>query len=141
FDIRDDATWHDGQPVTADDVVFTVKLLQDRGYVGPYSDAFRGVSVERVAVRTVRFTLPDVYGPFADSTTVPLLPSHLLGSVPYAELSRQPFNASPIGNGPLRVAEVDAQQIVPPRDNDFYRTRHGRDRPYLDKVILRYNPD
>jgi len=43
FDIREDATWHDGQPVTADDVVFTVKLLQDRGYVGPYSDAFRGV--------------------------------------------------------------------------------------------------
>ena len=141
FDIREDATWHDGQPVTADDVVFTVKLLQDRGYVGPYSDAFRGVSVERVAVRTVRFTLPDVYGPFADSTTVPLLPSHLLGSVPYAELSRQPFNASPIGTGPFRVAEVDARQIVLLRNNDFYRTRPGRDRPYLDKVILRFYPD
>ena len=69
FDIRDDAKWHDGQPVTADDVVFTVKLLQDRGYVGPYSDAFRGVTVDRIAPRTVRFTLPDVYGPFADSTT------------------------------------------------------------------------
>src|SRR5205814_3705480 len=66
FEIREDATWHDGQPVTADDVVFTVKLLQDRGYVGPYSDAFRGVTVERIAPKTVRFTLPDVYGPFAD---------------------------------------------------------------------------
>jgi peptide/nickel transport system substrate-binding protein len=141
FDIREDATWHDGQPVIADDVVFTVKLLQDRGYVGPYSDAFRGVSVERVAARTVRFTLPDVYGPFADSTTVPLLPSHLLGNVPYAELSRQPFNASPIGTGPFRVAEVDGRQIVLLRNNDFYRTRPGRDRPYLDKVILRFYPD
>ena len=55
FDIREDATWHDGQPVTADDVVFTVKLLQDRGYVGPYSDAFRGVTVDRISPRTVRF--------------------------------------------------------------------------------------
>ena len=141
FDIREDATWHDGKPVTADDVVFTVKLLQDRGYVGPYSDAFRGVTVERVAPLTVRFTLPDVYGPFADSTTVPLLPSHLLGNVPYAELSRQPFNASPVGTGPFRVAEVDARQIVLLRNDDFYRTRPARDRPYLDKVVLRFYPD
>jgi peptide/nickel transport system substrate-binding protein len=141
FDIREDATWHDGQPVTADDVVFTVKLLQDRGYVGPYSDAFRGVSVDRIAARTVRFTLPDVYGPFADSTTVPLLPSHVLGNVPYAELSRQPFNSSPIGTGPFRVTEVDARQIVLLRNDDFYRTRPTRGRPYLDKVVLRFYPD
>ena len=141
FDIREDATWHDGQPVTADDVVFTVNLLQDRGYVGPYSDAFRGVTVDRVAPRTVRFTLPDVYGPFADSTTVPLLPFHLLGSVPYAELPRQPFNSSPIGTGPFRVTEVDARQIVLMRNDDFYRTRPARGRPYLDKVILRFYPD
>jgi peptide/nickel transport system substrate-binding protein len=141
FDIREDATWHDGKPVTADDVVFTVKLLQDRGYVGPYSDAFRGVTVERVAPLTVRFTLPDVYGPFADSTTVPLLPSHLLGNVPYAELARQPFNASPVGTGPFRMAEVDARQIVLLRNDDFYRTRPARDRPYLDKVVLRFYPD
>ena len=141
FDIREDATWHDGQPVTADDVVFTVKLLQDRGYVGPYSDAFRGVTVDKISMRTVRFTLPDVYGPFADSTTVPLLPSHLLGNVPYAELSRQPFNASPIGTGPFRVTEVDGRQVVLLRNDDFYRTRPARGRPYLDKVILRFYPD
>lgn len=141
FDIREDATWHDGQPVTADDVVFTVKLLQDRGYVGPYSDAFRGVSVERVALRSVRFMLPDVYGPFADSTTVPLLPAHLLGNVPYAELSRQPFNMNPVGTGPFRVFEVDARQVVLLRNEDFYRTRPARGRPYLDKVVLRFYPD
>ena len=141
FDIREDAAWHDGNPVTADDVVYTIKLLQDRGYVGPYSDAFRGVSVDRVALRSVRFTLPDVYGPFAASTTVPLLPSHILGNVPYAELSRQPFNVSPIGTGPFRVADVDARQIVLLRNDDFYRTRPARNRPYLDKVILRFYPD
>jgi peptide/nickel transport system substrate-binding protein len=141
FDIREDATWHDGQPVTADDVVYTVKLLQDRGYVGPYSDAFRGVTVERVALRSVRFTLPDVYGPFAASTTVPLLPSHILGNVPYADLSRQPFNLNPIGTGPFRVADVDARQIVLLRNDDFYRTRPARGRPFLDRVILRFFSD
>ncbi|HEV8534485.1 MAG TPA: peptide ABC transporter substrate-binding protein [Candidatus Limnocylindria bacterium] len=141
FDIRQDATWHDGQPVSADDVVYTVKLLQDRGYVGPYSDAFRGVSVERVDSRTVRFTLPDVYGPFADSTTVPLLPAHILGSVPYAELARQTFNLRPVGTGPFRVTELEPRQIVLSRNDDFYRARPARSRPYLDRVVLRFYPD
>ena len=141
FDVREDARWHDGQPVTAEDIVYTVKLLQDRGYVGPYSDAFRGVNVERIALRTVRFTLPDVYGPFAASTTVPLLPSHILGDVPYAELSRQPFNFSPVGTGPFRVTEVDERQVVLLRNDDFYRTRPARGRPFLDKIVLRFYPD
>jgi len=141
FDIREDATWQDGQPVTADDVVYTVKLLQDRGYVGPYSEAFRGVTVEKVAERTVRFTLPDVYGPFAASTTVPLLPAHLLGNVSFAELARQPFNAHPIGTGPFRVTEVDGRQVTLSRNSSFYRTRPARSGPYLDRIVLRFYPD
>src|SRR5437773_5331185 len=141
FDIREDARWQDGQPVTADDVVYTVKLLQDRGYVGPYSDAFRGVTVERLDDRGVRFTLPDVYGPFAESTTVPLLPAHLLGSVPYAELARQMFNVRPIGTGPFRVIDIDSRQVVLTRNDDFYRTRPDRARPWVDRVILRFYPD
>src|SRR5437762_1288660 len=112
FDIREDALWQDGQPVTADDVVYTVKLLQDRGYVGQYSDAFRGVNVERVSNKTVRFTLPDVYGPFAGSTTVPLLPAHLLSNVAYSDLARQPFNVHPVGSGPFRVSEVDGRRVA-----------------------------
>src|SRR5678816_1728116 len=65
FQIREDARWHDGKPVISDDVVYTVALLQDKAYVGPYSDAFRGVKVDRITDRVVRFTLPDAYGPFA----------------------------------------------------------------------------
>ena len=141
FEIRDDATWQDGHPVTADDVVYTVKLIQDRGYVGPYSDAFRGVTVEKVGEKIARFTLPDVYGPFADSTTVPLLPSHMLGGVSYAELPRNPFNAHPIGTGPFRVIDVDSRQVTLSRNDSFYRTRPARNRPYLDRVILRFYPD
>jgi peptide/nickel transport system substrate-binding protein len=140
FEIREDATWQDGKPVTADDVVYTVGLLQDRGYVGPYSDAFRGVAVARISERTVRFTLPDAYGPFAGSTTVPLLPAHLLGGVAYADLARQSFNAQPIGTGPFRVSEVDGRQVVLTRNESFYRTRPQRARPWLDRVVLRFYP-
>jgi peptide/nickel transport system substrate-binding protein len=141
FEIREDALWHDGKPVVSDDVVYTVALLQDRAYVGQYSDAFRGVRVERVEDRVVRFVLPDSYGPFAASTTVPLLPSHLLARVDYAALPRVAFNRSPIGSGPFRVVEVDARQTVLARNDSFYRTRPDRTRPYLDRLVLRSYPD
>jgi peptide/nickel transport system substrate-binding protein len=141
FRIREDATWHDGKPVIADDVIYTVGLLQDRAYVGPYSDAFRGVKVERLEDHFVRFILPDAYGPFAASTTVPLLPSHLLAKVDYASLPRVAFNQRPIGTGPFRVIEVDPRQTVLARNDNFYRARPDRTRPYLDRLVLRSYPD
>ncbi len=141
FTLRSNATWHDGADVTADDVVYTVGLLQDRAYVGPFSDAFRGVIAARVDAKTVTFTLPDAYGPFADSTTVPLLPSHLLAGVRYADLARHPFTVHPIGTGPFRFGEADARQVVLTRYDDFYRTKPTRSRAYLDKVILRFFRD
>src|SRR5687767_2990316 len=141
FIVRPDAFWHDGKEVTADDVAYTVGLVQDRAYVGPFGEAFRGVTVERVDRKTVRFTLPDVYGPFAESTTLPILPAHILGSVTYAELIRQPFNLRPIGTGPFKVSEVDARQIVLTRHDQFHRTRPARSRAYLDRMILRFYRD
>jgi peptide/nickel transport system substrate-binding protein len=82
-----------------------------------------------------------VYAPFAGSTTVPLLPAHLLGTVPFAELGRQPFNTKPVGTGPFKVTEVDARQVVLARADDFYRTKPARSRAYLDKIVLRFYRD
>jgi len=141
FTIRPDANWQDGAPVTADDVLYTVGLLQDRAYAGPFADAFRGVTVAALAAKIVRFTLPDAYAPFAGSTTVPLLPSHLLSSVAFGDLARQPFNMQPIGTGPFKVSEVDGRQVTLVRSDDFYRTKPARSRAYLDKVVLRFYRD
>jgi len=140
FTIRDDAKWHDGQPVTAADVVYTVTLVQDKAYVGPYSDAFRGVIVEAPNPRTVRFRLPDAFGSFAANTTLPLMPAHRLIGVGYNELPRQPFNQRPIGAGPFRVVEADARQVTLTRNDDYYKVHPERTRPYLDRVVLRSYP-
>ena len=141
FTLRPDAIWQDGAPVTADDVLYTVGLLQDTTYVGPFADAFRGVLVSVPATNVVRFTLPDAYAPFTGSTTVPLLPAHLLGQVTFPELARQSFNTKPIGTGPFKVSEVDARQVTLLRSDDFYRTKPARSRPYLDKIVLRFYRD
>ncbi len=141
FEIRDDARWHDGRPVVADDVVYTVGLFQDRAYSGPLAEAFRGVLVDRVTTKVVRFTLPGPYGPFAASTTFPLLPAHKLGGVPFLQLPGEPFDQRPVGTGPFRVTDANPREVTLVANLDFYRTRPARTRPYFDRFVLRTYPD
>lgn len=140
FTIRGDAKWHDGVAVTSADVLYTLSLVQDKAYVGPYSDAFRGVKAVAVSATVVQFTLPDAFGAFAANTTLPLLPAHRLRGVTYNELSRAAFNQRPIGSGPFRVVEADARQVVLVRNDDYYKVLPERSRPYLDRLILRSYP-
>jgi peptide/nickel transport system substrate-binding protein len=139
--IRPDARWHDGEPVTAADVVFTVGVAQDPNYHGPYAGNFTGAKVEALDDRTARFTLPDVYAPFLEATTMPLLPSHLLGRLPVAQLARDVFNVRPVGTGPFRFDSRDETRVTLVRNESFYRDAPQRTRPHLDKVILRLFPD
>jgi peptide/nickel transport system substrate-binding protein len=141
FTIRDDAKWQDGEAVTSADVTYTVSLVQDKAYVGPFSDAFRGVKTEVISPKVVRFTLPDAFGSFAANTTLPLLPAHRLPGVTYNDLPRQTFNQRPIGSGPFRVVEADARQVTLARNDDYYKVRPERIRPYLDRIVLRSYPD
>jgi peptide/nickel transport system substrate-binding protein len=141
FEIRDDARWHDGRPVVADDVVYTVGLFQDRAYTGPFADAFRGVVVDRIAPKAVRFTLPGPYGPFAASTTFPVLPAHRLGGVPFLKLPAEPFALRPVGTGPFKVVETTERDVTLAANTEFYRTKPARTRPYLDRFVLRSYSD
>jgi len=112
FDLRPEARWHDDTPVTADDVVFTVGILQDPAFTGPGAASWRDVKVEAVDERTVRFTLSTPLGGFLQAATQPIVPAHLLADVPVEELAAHPFGRHPVGSGPFRLVTLDADQAV-----------------------------
>ena len=105
-DLRDDARWHDGEPVTADDVLFTIRSLQDPAYTGPSSTSWSEVSVTASGPRRVVFSLQTPLGGFLQALTQPLAPSHLLADIPIAELADDPFARQPIGSGPFALVEL-----------------------------------
>ena len=113
FRLRENQFWHDGKPVTIDDVLFTIEMMQnpDSPILTDLAELWRSVTVERVDDRTVRFLLDQPYAPFLDFTTVGLLPKHIWQDVPPAELRDSPFNLHPVGNGPMQVALTSAQFI------------------------------
>ena len=112
FELRRGVVWHDGAPLTADDVVFTVRAMQERYYQGPaqLANLWRTVQVERAHRYSVRFILKEPFTPFLDYTTIGILPAHLLADVPAALLPQQPLNLMPIGTGPFQVSKVHLDQ-------------------------------
>ncbi len=143
FHLRSNALWHDGTPVTARDVAFTVRLLQDPDYPGPpdVGALWRSVTVEVVDDTTIRFGLPEPYAPFVDYTTIGILPAHLLEGTSAAELPTLAFNRQPVGTGPFQVEAVNSEaghitSVLLKRFTNYYGTR-----PYLDNVLLRFYPN
>lgn len=145
FVLRADARWHDGQPVTADDVAFTVGLMQDPRFPGPADVAllWHAVSVNVTSPQSVDFVLPEPFAPFLDYTTFGLLPKHRLEGVTAADLGEAEFNLAPIGAGPFRFTSLtaDAQgKTVTGVVLAAFEDYHGR-RPLLNDVQFRFYPD
>lgn len=137
FRLKEQQYWDDGAPVTPDDVVFTVNVLQDPDvYSLPsLSSLWQAVHAEKVDEHTVRFTLKEPFSPFLDYTSIGLLPQHKFASVAPVDIVTQ-RNDSPVGNGPMRVVELatDHATLAP---NTFY----GGKAPYLDSLELRFYTD
>jgi len=112
FHLRPDAQWHDGEPVTADDVVFTIATIQDPDYHGPGAGSWTGISASVVDPLTVRFDLDQPIGGFIDLVTQPIAPAHLLADTPVAALPSDPFGSEPVGSGPYALVELDTDHAV-----------------------------
>ncbi len=145
FTLRSNAYWHDGTPVTADDVIFTIRLLQDPDFPGPPalgSTLWRTVTVGRVDRRTVSFTLIEPFAPFLDYTTVGILPAHVLEGITAADLFGSSFNHDPIGSGPFELEQIDVAEDGTVQSVVLHKFRryHGS-RPMLDRIQFRFYPN
>lgn len=114
INLKPDLKWHDGKPVTAQDVVFTIKAMQNSQTGARQFSSWQNIEVAANGPGQVVFTLPTSYGPFASALTFPILPEHILGKVPPEQLQENDFRHKPIGSGPFKY--VDLQQVDVSKD-------------------------
>ncbi len=112
FQLRADATWHDGVPVTSRDVVYTVGVLHDPSYAGPLASTWAEVEATALDELTVQFDLGDPVGGFLQAAALPLLPAHVLAGAPVATLADDVFAREPLGNGAFTLVELSADRAV-----------------------------
>lgn len=143
FHLRSDARWHDGAPFTADDVLFTVGVLQSEQFAQAgqpastfLSQLWSSVSAEKVDNATVRFRLQQPLASFLSDNTIGILPEHLWKDIPVADMQQSMLNLEPVGTGPWRLTRIDAQgaRLEP----SPYQTGTA---PLLDAMEFYFYPD
>lgn len=106
--LRPNITWHDGKPLTADDVAFTYKVIQNPDANSPLNASWRDIKVSALDKRTVQFILPNPLGSFPYSLTNGIIPQHVLKNVPMTGMRSMAFNTSnPVGSGPYRWQAIE----------------------------------
>ncbi len=143
FSLRTDAIWHDGAPVTSDDVIFTVDMLRDEDSLIPADlrEFWSEIEIRRLDDQTMQFILPEPFSPFLDYLTFGILPAHLLGDMTYTELVDSEINLEPIGSGPYRFDQILTENgeitgVILSAFDDYFLGR-----PFIDQIVLRYYPD
>ena len=137
FELRDGVRWHDGAPVTARDVVFSVEKSREpateaKSFLAGFQDLVR---VEALDDLTVRAEYSKPYADFMEAWTVPIIPEHLAGREP--ELLKSEFARHPVGCGPFRFVRYDpGQEIVLEANDDYWGGK-----PAIEGVTLQVIPD
>jgi peptide/nickel transport system substrate-binding protein len=136
FQLRPGARWADGRPVEAEDVQFTIRLVQDPAYQGTFlPGTWRNVQAAVETPDRIDLTLPAPSAAFlANAALLPILPRHAFSGTSVADVKAHPFNERPYGSGPFRVTQRDGEGIT------LERSRAARLTPLLERVRFRIYP-
>lgn len=135
FHLRKDVTWHDGEPFTSADVLFTYQLMVDPKTPTAYAERYKQVehaSTPDAYTFKVRYAQP--LAPALVSWAIGICPEHLLAE---KDVTTSPLARNPVGTGPYRFVKWEAgEQIVLERNEDYYEGA-----PYIKRIVYKIVPD
>lgn len=140
--LKPEAKWSDGQPVTADDLIFTINTVRNPEAGSPGISQFEHVdTVTKIDNHTVQIKLKQVFAPFLYSLRLQPVPNHILKDVPIQELKKHPYGSKPeqtVTNGPWKWTEWKQKQYLSfDADPNYW----GAKKPHIQKVIYKIYAD
>jgi peptide/nickel transport system substrate-binding protein len=137
------ARWHDGQPLTADDVAFTIDLFKQGGSLIPADiQAFwKDVDVQALDALNLEFKLPEAYAPFLDYLSFNILPKHIFANQSPDDIANDTKNLTPVGSGPYKFDQLIVEDgkiagVALSAFDGYYGQK-----PFIQQFIFRYYPD
>lgn len=112
--IRNNVRFHDGTPLTARDVAFTIGLIQNADLKSPLRGNWSDVTVEEIGEYELNIVLTQPYTPFIENFTLGILPKHIWSLVPIEQVPFSTHNTNPIGSGSFKIAATtkDAAGLI-----------------------------
>lgn len=143
FELKDDIYFHDGTPVTTDDIEYTIEMAQNIALRSPKRTNWTGVSIRKIDEHKIAFDLKQPYSPFLENATIGILPKHIWSSASTEEFAFSPYNIEAIGSGPYKISKITRSGSGIPTAFEMSAFNHySLGEPYITKLILNfYNND
>jgi ABC-type transport system substrate-binding protein len=137
--LKDNIFWSDGQKITSDDVIFTIKTIQNPEVKSPLRTAWLGVDVEKISEKDFKFILKNPSFVFLENLTLKPIPKHVFENIPPANLSLSSLNLKPIGSGPYQLEKIERDEngrvvLIELKRNENY---FGK-KPYIQRFFFRF---
>ncbi|MEZ5657017.1 MAG: ABC transporter substrate-binding protein [Burkholderiaceae bacterium] len=135
--LRENATFHDGRPITAEDLQFSIETIRENHPFKAMMGPVNAVTIEGKHVAVIRLSEPHPALPLALSTSfAAVIPKHIYGDG--QDVKRHPRNSNPVGSGPFKLVEFKpGQHIIMDRHEGFFMP----DQPLLDRIIVKEYKD
>ncbi len=141
--LRDNIFWHDGEPLTSGDVIFTIDLIQDPQYQSPLRIKWFGVRVEKISEKGIRFRLPEKYAGFLENLSLKIVPKHIFEdlapqNLPWELVSEKYL----IGSGPFKFKKITQDKSGYVRELTLERNeKFWGKKPYLEEISFLFFQD
>lgn len=142
FKIKDNAYFHDGVRVTAEDIAFTVEKAQDTIIKSPRRALWADVTTEVINSREIKFTLKHPFAPFIYNTTLGILPKHLWKDISPDSFVFSDLNTNPVGSGPYEIDSIDHDDRgLPTRYVLSSYKKYTLGRPFISTINFSFFPN
>ncbi|MCF7795263.1 hypothetical protein K9M50_02810 [Patescibacteria group bacterium] len=140
--LRDDVYWHDGEKLTANDVVFTINAIKNPDFRSPLRSVFSGVGVEKQGEYTIKLSLAETYAGFEELLTFGILSERIWLNINPENANLAEQNIMPIGSGPYKFdtfsknKEGDIKEYHLIANEDYYNSS-----PFIEELNFKFYPD
>lgn len=142
FHLKNNIFWHDMEPFNADDVIFTINVIQDPAYASTLSLNFDGIALEKIDDYTIAFTLSEPYAPFLDALTIGILPEHIWDNVPSNYFTLAEYNIKPVGTGPYKFDSLTKDKGGSVKSITLVVfENYFNEHPYISELTFKFYPE
>lgn len=141
FKIKKNITWHNGDDLTIDDIIFTFGLIKDSRYLSSRRADFDNVDIEKIDDVNLKFTLDKPYAAFPNLLTFGIMPQNLWYQISPSSAGLAELNLKPIGSGPYKFKSLvkdtlgNIKSISLTQNDSYYGIK-----PYIKDLIFKFYP-
>lgn len=134
--LKEDALFHDGKHVTADDIIYTIGLIQNPLIKSPHRVEWEGVTLEKNSDTQVTFILKKPFPLFMETLTIGILPKHVWKNLNEDQVSLSDFNIHAIGSGPYAIKDIVTESGIPTVFTLKAHKHYTLGRPYVGTITI-----